>query len=79
MRFSILGYQTEFRDIKPGESQIVSVKMSPQAKELKAVDIKAEKKKYKNKNNPAVELIHRVIAKKKDSICNLVRTYLSIV
>ncbi len=67
MRFSILGYQTEFRDIKPGESQILSVKMKPQAKELKAVEVKAEKKKYKNKNNPAVELIQRVIDKKKDN------------
>ena len=67
MRFSILGYQTEYKNIKPGESQILSLKMSPVAKELKAVDIKAEKKKYKNKNNPAVELIQRVIDKKNDN------------
>jgi hypothetical protein len=61
IRFSILGYKTEYRDIKAGESQIISVKMTPEAKELKAVTIKAEKKKYKNKNNPAVELIQLVI------------------
>jgi hypothetical protein len=67
IRFSILGYKTEYREIKPGESQIISLKMSPEVKELKVVEVKGEKKKYKNKNNPAVELIQLVIDHKKDN------------
>ena len=65
LRFGILGYKTEFRDIQYGQSQIVSVKLSPEVKELKVVNIKGEKQRYRNKNNPAVELIRLVIDHKK--------------
>lgn len=67
LRFSNLGYKTEFRDIKYGESQIVSLKLSLEAKELKAVTVKGDKQRYRNKNNPAVDLIRRVIDKKKEN------------
>jgi len=67
LRFTNLGYKTEFRDIQYGQSQIVSLKMSEEAKVLKEVNIRSEKKRYKNKNNPAVDLIRRVIDKKKDN------------
>ena len=67
LRFSIVGYKTEYRDIQFGQSQIVSVKLVPEAKELKAVNVKGEKQRYKNKDNPAVELIRRVIDHKKDN------------
>ena len=67
LRFSNLGYKTEFRDIKYGESQIVSLKLSLEAKELKAVTVKGDKQRYRNKNNPAVDLIRKVIDKKKEN------------
>jgi hypothetical protein len=67
IRFAILGYKTEFRDIKYNQSQILSLKMTPDIQELKAVDVKGEKKRYKNKNNPAVDLIRLVIDHKKDN------------
>ncbi len=67
LRFSILGYKTELRDIKYGESQILSIKMTAEVKQLKEVNIKGEKKRYKNKNNPAVDLIRLVIDHKKEN------------
>jgi hypothetical protein len=67
MRFSNLGYKTEYRTIKYGESQIVSVKLSPEIQELKTVNVTGEKKRYRNKNNPAVDLIRMVIDKKKEN------------
>jgi hypothetical protein len=67
LRFSILGYKTEIRDIKYGESQILSLKLSPEVKQLKEVTIKGEKKRYRNKNNPAVDLIRLVIDHKKEN------------
>lgn len=35
IRFSILGYKTEFRNVKPGESQIISMKLTPEVMQLK--------------------------------------------
>ncbi len=67
LRFSLLGYKTELREIKFNQSQILSLKLNPDVRELKAVTVKGEKKRYKNKDNPAVDLIRRVIDRKKDN------------
>ena len=67
LRFSILGYKTEFRDTKYGESQIVSIKMTSEAKELKELNVRGQRQRYKNKNNPAVDLIRLVIDHKKEN------------
>ena len=67
LKFVLIGYEPVVKDILQGQSQIVSVKMTPVVKELKTVEIKGEKQRYKNKNNPAVELIDRVIAHKKQN------------
>ena len=61
LRFSLLGYKTELRDIRYGESQILSLKMTPEVKQLKELNVKGEKQRYRNKSNPAVELIRLVI------------------
>ena len=67
LRFSLLGYKTEFVTISYGTSQIVSVKLSPDIKLLKELIVKGEKQRYRNKNNPAVELIRLVIDHKKEN------------
>lgn len=67
LKFLLIGYQAVIKDIVQGQSQIISVKMTPVAKELKTVEIKASKQRYKNKDNPAVELIDRVIEHKKQN------------
>lgn len=67
LKFSLVGYKTVVRDIAVGQSQIVSVKMTPETQELKEVTVKGEKKRYRNKDNPAVELIRKVIDNKKQN------------
>ena len=75
LRFSLLGYKTEIREIQFGQSQIVSIKLTPEAKELKTVNVKGEKQRYKNKNNPAVELIRLVIDHKKENRKDAIAAY----
>lgn len=64
IRTSSLGYQSEVRNIAPDKSQIINVKLKPLVTALNEVVVKPTKKKYKNKDNPAVELIEKVIANK---------------
>jgi len=67
LKFVLIGYQTVIKDVVQGQSQIISVKMSKVSKELREVEIKGSKQRYKNKDNPAVELIDKVIAHKKQN------------
>jgi hypothetical protein len=62
--FSFIGYKTESREIQPGIEQTVDVRLSLTSITLDEVVIKAKKKDYRNKNNPAVELIEKVVEKK---------------
>jgi hypothetical protein len=67
LKFSLLGYKTEYRSIDYGNSQIISVKIAPETKQLQEITVKGSKQRYRNKDNPAVELIRRVIDKKKQN------------
>ena len=65
--FSFIGYQAESREIITGVEQTVDVRMSLSSITLDEVIVKAKKKEYKNKNNPAVELIEKVVEKKEQN------------
>ncbi|MBK7711076.1 MAG: carboxypeptidase-like regulatory domain-containing protein [Bacteroidales bacterium] len=65
--FSFIGYKSESRKIISGKEQTVDVSMDLTSISLDEVVVKAKKKEYKNKNNPAVELINRVVAKKDEN------------
>lgn len=67
IKVSSLGYKTVSRDIVLGTEQIINFKLVQEAKELGEVTIKAKKTKYRNKNNPAVELIRKVIEHKAEN------------
>ena len=67
LKFTLLGYKTEVKTVAVGESQIISVKLAPETKELKEVTVKGEKKRYRNKDNPAVDLIRKVIDNKEQN------------
>jgi hypothetical protein len=58
---SFIGYQTEFRNIVPNKEQTINVSLIIVSTTLNEVVVKGNKKNYKNKNNPAVELIEKVI------------------
>jgi len=65
IKVSFIGYKTIYKDITPGISQTIDIAMSEDRRELSEVVVKSGKKtRYKNRNNPAVELIRQVIAHK---------------
>lgn len=65
LQFSYVGYTTALVEIKPAQSQEISVKINPEAMALKEVVVSAAKRpRYRNKENPAVELIQKVIENK---------------
>jgi hypothetical protein len=60
--FSYVGYQSVTRAVKPGQVNNLQVRMHSRQTELKEVAIKSgRKQRYRNKDNPAVELIQQVI------------------
>ncbi len=64
VQFTFLGYLTEIRTFVAGQTQVIDVSMKENNKTLDEVVIKPKKERYRNKNNPAVELIRQVIAHK---------------
>ena len=66
LKISYLGYKDFTLQITPGVTQQLNARLVPQAaNKLSEVVIKAGKKeKYRNKDNPAVELIRKVIQNK---------------
>lgn len=62
--FSFIGYETETRNVSKGIDQTISVSLKLSSITLDEVKVNPSKKSYKNKNNPAVELIQKVIDNK---------------
>ena len=65
IKVSFIGYKTIYKDVTPGVAQTINVAMGEDRRALSEVVIKSGKKtRYTNRNNPAVELIRKVIAHK---------------
>lgn len=65
LQISYVGYKTSFVTIKPGETQTINVRLQSESQVLTEVAITSNKRPaYRNKNNPAVELIRKVIENK---------------
>lgn len=64
IRFSFIGYDPETRTIHPGTSQTIDIKLRLTSITLNEVTVKPGKREYRNRNNPAVELIENVISHK---------------
>lgn len=63
-----LGYDTKFIDLKPGKkNDNLEVLLKPTAFEISEVVVKPKREKYTRKDNPAAELIKKVIAHKNDN------------
>lgn len=61
---SYLGYQSFKKAIKKGTSQTIDIKLEENAINLETLVVTAGKERYRNKDNPAVQLIKKVIAQK---------------
>ena len=62
--FSFIGYQTESRTFSEGKVQTININLKLSSISLDEVVVKPGKKSYKNKDNPAVALIEKVIKNK---------------
>ena len=67
LTFSCMGYKEEKVNITKATPSRLTIKLKPDTKTMQEVVIKAERKRYVRKDNPAVELMKRVIEKKKDT------------
>lgn len=66
LTISVLGYKTRTVDVS-GDSEKLFVSLRQDAKALKEVTVNKKRTRYSRKNNPAVELMKRVIANKKQT------------
>ena len=65
IKATFVGYKPALLTIVPGKEQVVNIRLFPEAKALQEVTIKSAKRpKYTNRDNPAVELIRKVIENK---------------
>lgn len=59
-----VGYAKRYLLIKPGQNSNLTVRLKPASIELAGAVIKPKRERYRRKDNPAVELIRKVIANK---------------
>lgn len=64
---SFVGYKTASKAIEIGKSNTIEFLLNNEAIEMETFTVKADKKRYRNKDNPAVELIKLVIDHKSDN------------
>lgn len=67
LEFSFLGYQKKVIYIAPNQKIKATIYLEASVSELATFEVKAEKKRYKNKDNPAVQMIQEVIARKNEN------------
>lgn len=68
LNYSGIGYKKQVRAITQAELQELNVSMEPLTQDLSEVSVVAAKQpRYKNKNNPAVELIRKVMEHKEQN------------
>ncbi len=61
---SYVGYEDVTHPVELGKNQTIDFELSSGSTTLATVEVKAKKKRYRRKNNPAVALIKKVIANK---------------
>ncbi len=64
IKTSYIGYYDQVSNVIIGNDQTINFQLKSQKYNLEEVQITAKRKRYRNKNNPAVELIRKVIANK---------------
>lgn len=64
--FSFVGYKTHKLYVERGARKTINVTLEDLGKELDEVLVKPKKQRYRRKNNPAVELMEKVIAAKEN-------------
>lgn len=71
LTFSAIGYENESVDIDEDTPVYLNVSLMPKSNLLSEVTVKGKRQRYRRKENPAVELMRRVIsAKKRTDLAN---------
>ncbi len=65
---SYLGYKSDTIKVQQGKAQVINFRLNPTSTQLHEMVFTVKKGDYKNKENPAVELIRNVIANKPRNI-----------
>ena len=65
LTFSAVGYKSKTISVNARTPNRLDVKLRPDTKQLSEVEVKSKRGRYSRKDNPAVELMKRVIAAKK--------------
>ena len=65
LTFSAVGYQTRTVTITANTSAKLDIQLKDDTKSLQEVTVKSKRNRYSRKNNPAVELMRKVVAAKK--------------
>ena len=65
--FSYMGYSTHAAYVPKHSRMRIHVKLEPHDRQLNEIVVRSKKKRYKRKNNPAVDLMRKVIAAKSKS------------
>jgi hypothetical protein len=64
MNVQFIGYESVNLPVKVGQTQTINVKLKAVSEMLTAAVVEVKREKYSNKNNPAVDLIRKMIANK---------------
>ncbi len=67
LKFAYIGYLTIEKELSPGTDQVIDVDLKVDATMLDEVVVTSKKYRYRNRNNPAVELIRKVIEHKAEN------------
>ena len=67
LRVTAMGYRPKVVDVKPGQGSVVLVDLVATGVELDEVVVHKGKEKYSKKNNPAVDMIKRLRARRDDN------------
>ena len=67
LRVTAMGYSPREVEIKTGQGSVILVDLSPTGVELSEVVVRKGKEKYSKKNNPAVEMIKKLRARRDDN------------
>ncbi len=69
--FSAVGYKSRIVAVNKNTKSRLNIKLQPDKQMLAEVTVKAKRQRYSRKNNPAVELMRRVVAAKKETDLSL--------
>lgn len=67
LRITAMGYSSKEVAIKPGQGNIIVIDLVPTGVELGEVVVRKGKEKYSKKNNPAVDMIKKLRARRDDN------------